>query len=276
MRAEAVSVIMGVWNPDQRMLKRAVDSILAQTFADFRFYICDDGSTNGAFTWLSDYARRDPRVCVLRHSRNRGLAAALNTCLRHCEGKYVARQDADDYSHPERLARQVDFLNRQENLSIVGSSILLCDDRGVWGRKQFPKVPQREDFLFAIPFMHGALMLRRRALADCGGYRVCLRTRRAEDYELLMRLYARGHQGANLQEPLYAYREDKAAQERRKFRFRMDEVLIRAQGFWLLRLYPKAIPYVIKPLLVGLLPSAVLAKLKMRHYHLCEGAMEDS
>jgi glycosyltransferase involved in cell wall biosynthesis len=100
MKDEKLSVIMGVWNPDRQMLEQAVQSILSQTFSDFCFYICDDGSTNGAYEWLRQYARGDGRIRPLRHEQNRGLACALNTCLAHCRGEYVARQDADDFSLP--------------------------------------------------------------------------------------------------------------------------------------------------------------------------------
>jgi glycosyltransferase EpsE len=80
--------------------------------------------------------------------------------------------------------------------------------------------------------MHGALMFRRQALLSCGNYRVCRHTRRTEDYDLLMRMYARGFCGYNLPDSLYAYREDQEAEQRRKYRYRVDEVFIRINGFY--------------------------------------------
>ncbi|MCI8622405.1 MAG: glycosyltransferase [Provencibacterium sp.] len=268
MASPAIDVLMGVYRPDRPMLRRAIRSILDQTWKSLRLIICDDGSPDDTYSWLEHYAAASGRILLLRHEQNRGLAAALNTCLRYASADYVARQDADDYSLPDRLEKQVQFLQEHPAFSFAGSFLYLFDEQGVWGRKRYPLYPQKKDFLFSIPYMHGALIFRRAALLSCGGYQVSRITRRAEDYELLMRMYAQGHRGANLPLALYAFREDDSARLRRKYRYRIDEAQVRWEGFRRMGIGTEGLPYIVKPLIVGLIPSGLLKRLKERRYHL--------
>jgi glycosyltransferase involved in cell wall biosynthesis len=268
---EKVSVIMGAYRPDPVMLKKAVESILAQTYGNLEFLICDDGSNDGTWDILQRLAANDGRVRLLRHQDNRGLAAALNTCIAQAEGAFVARQDADDISHPARLQKQLDYLREHPDLAYAGCNLNYYDSGGVWGARRYPAYPQKRDFLFSMPFMHGSMVFRREALESSGGYLSSRRTRLTEDYELLMRMYAQGLCGGNVQQNLYTYLEDEAARNRRTYRFRVDDAVIRAKGFYRLGLLPKGLPYVMKPLVVGLLPRTALARLKGRYYNLRQG-----
>lgn len=263
---EKVSVIMGVYRPPPGMLKKAAASILDQTYKNLELLICDDGSNDGTDHILRQLADSDGRVRLFKHRHNQGLAAALNMCIAHAGGAFIARQDADDVSHPCRLQKQLDYLRKHPGLAYAGCNISYYDHNGIWGIKRYPAYPQKSDFLFAVPFMHGTMMFRREALINCGGYCSGKRTRRAEDYELLMRMVARGLYGGNLQQSLYDYREDENARSRRKYRYRIDETVIRAKGFQQLGLLPKGLPYIVKPLAVGLLPQSLLALLKEHYY----------
>lgn len=259
-----VSVIMGVYNiASSEEFSKAIDSILHQTFQGFELIICDDGSSDGTWQRLQSLLRQDPRVKLLQNRRNQGLANSLNRCVEQARGAFIARQDADDLSCPERLGKQVDFLKTHQELGFVGSNTDLFDSNGIWRERHFPVCPEPEDFLFTLPFIHGSLMFRREVLVN-NLYKIAKETRRTEDYELLMRLYANGIRGGNVQEPLYLFREDKAAQRRRKFRYRLDEAVVKWKGFRTLGLMPKALPYVVKPLIVGLIPADVLRKLKLK------------
>ena len=122
---------------------------------------------------------------------------------------------------------------------------------------------KKEDFLFNNPYKHGSVMFRRTELMRAGGYRVAKETLRNEDYDLFMRmqLFCKGE---NLTEPLYIFCEDKGAFKRRKYRYRINEARVRLGGFRKLGLIPKGIPYVIKPLAVGLLPRFLLKKLQSK------------
>jgi hypothetical protein len=106
-------------------------------------------------------------------------------------------------------------------------------------------------------------MMRRSALISVDGYRVCRDTLRTEDYDLFMRLYARGYKGYNLAEPLLRYFDPRLPRHVR-FRFRVNEVRIRWSGFRALDLLPRGLPYVFKPLAVALLPGGLKRRLQQR------------
>lgn len=261
-----VSVIMGVYNIGcVPVFDQAMHSILNQSYHDFEFIICNDGSVDNTDIILKKYAQMDARVQVIHNEKNCGLAAALNRCLDLAMGDFIARQDADDISSLNRLQKQVEFLTAHLDIGFVGTNVRLYDETGVWGRRVLPEYPERRNFLFTTPFVHGTMMFRKNILRTVDGYRIAKETRRAEDYDLQMRLYAKGYYGANIQEFLYDFCEDKQTARRRKYRYRIDEVKIRWKGFRMLGLLPAALPFVIKPMIVGLIPSQVLLRMKDGH-----------
>src|SRR5678816_4165512 len=105
-----VSIVMPVYNA-AAYLAEAVDSILAQTFRDFQFVIVNDGSTDRSTAILERYAHRDQRIKLISRP-NTGIVGALNDGLAEATGDYIARMDADDVSTPNRLAVQVDYLDK--------------------------------------------------------------------------------------------------------------------------------------------------------------------
>ena len=110
MEQPMVSVIMGVYNQwDEKILRDAVNSILNQSFRDFEFIIWDDGSCPEAAGNVQALGGMDQRIIIAGREENRGLAFSLNECIRLARGKYIARMDADDFSLPGRLERQVIF-----------------------------------------------------------------------------------------------------------------------------------------------------------------------
>lgn len=107
--------------------------------------------------------------------------------------------------------------------------------------------------------------MRKEILDKVNNYKVEEITCRAEDYDLFMRIYANGYKGYNMQEFLYQFREDNDAFKRRAYKYRWDEIQVRYRGFKALGLIPSSFLYVIKPLIIGLIPQVILAKLrKMR------------
>ena len=283
-----VTVVMGVYNQHNREeLEEAVRSILAQTLQSWELIICDDGSDGEAARNLKAYENRDKRIRVIRHSENRGLAATLNTCIAQAKGKYIARMDADDISRPQRLEKQVRFLEKHIQYAFVGTNADLIDRNGVWGVRVMPERPSRRDFLPFSPFIHPSVMVRREVYLMSGGYYVSRETWRCEDYELFMRLYAQGYQGYNMQERLFCYREDKASYERRKFRYRLDESRIRRRNFKNLGLTGPAVwLYIARPVAAGLLPLPLLMYIKRKqvekeaasieHFEPAKGAQTES
>ena len=257
-----VSVISGAYRMEgTSTFRRSVESILTQTYTDFEFIVCDDGSDDGTYGILREYSERDGRLRVIRNERNLGLAASLNKCAEHSVAPILARHDLDDVSHPDRLARQVEYLSSHPDISILGCCAYVFDGDGIFGVRSFPERVDDRDFLFSSPYMHGAVVMRRDAFVASGGYSVERITRRTEDYELFMRMQSICN-GGNLDECLYYYLEDRESEKRRKYRYRIDEAIVRARGFRSLGLYPIGIPYVLKPLAVGLLPRGLLRRIR--------------
>lgn len=261
-----ISVIMGTYNENREQAAQAIDSVLKQTFQDFEFIICDDGSQAVFYQWLRKYCNKDSRIILLRNLRNQGLAAGLNRCLSHASGKYVARMDADDLSEPDRFEKQITFLHQHEQYVLAGSNAKLMDEHGVWGERRMEEVPQKESFLHTSPFIHPTVMIRRKEMEKLRGYCEAPGILRAEDYEFFMRLYAKGYQGYNLQEALLVYREDMRSYAKRKYRFRIHECRVRYYGFHKLGVLKGNMHYVLRPLVVGMIPAKLMRRMRKRKF----------
>ena len=256
-------MIMGVHNyADYRVLSAALLSILNQTFNDFEFIICDDGSTDDTYDKLRKICDSDSRIRLIRNKTNKGLAASLNRCLELATGDYIARMDSDDISTLDRLEKEVVFLDNNKKYDWTGTNAFLINDNGIWGERVMIEIPKKKDLLFTSPFIHPSVMIRREVILSVGGYRVSRETTRAEDYDLWLRLYAQGYQGYNIQDCLYKFREDNNAFHRRAYRYRIQEAIVRYKGFSQIGMLLEGLPYVVKPLIVGLIPQRILTKLR--------------
>ncbi|MEY8283624.1 glycosyltransferase [Lachnospiraceae bacterium 50-23] len=261
-----VSIIMGIYNPiHEDWLRDSIQSMIDQTFTDWEMILYNDGSDAVYEKRIEKAARMDERIRLVCGDANRGLAYALNQCLRYAEGKYAARMDDDDISKPERLKIQYEWLEGHPEYAWTGSLSELFDNEGVWGIRYVPETPAARDYLFRSPYIHPSVMFRREVLMRAGGYLVSSRTRRCEDYELFMRLQAEGKRGYNVQRPLLAYREDADSYKKRLFRYRMDEMVIRFRGFRKMGVFSAAaLPYVVKPILAGAIPGNLHRAIKKR------------
>lgn len=202
-----VTVLMSVYNTPPQTLAHAVESILAQTLVRFEFLILDDGSSEArTLAFLNESAARDSRI-RLYFEPHRGLTATLNRGLALAHGDFIARQDADDWSEPERLERQTAYLEAHPETALLGSGAWLHqeDEKPLWPRR----MPQAESRILEAfrrgsnPFVHGSTMFRAVAARDLGGYREALPC--SQDYDFFWRLTEVAG-AANLAEPLYHYR----------------------------------------------------------------------
>ena len=244
---KSVSIIMGVRNGGDRFL-HAVKSIENQTFTNWTFIICDDGSTDDTYEKLIQYAKDKPQYKIIRNEANLGLAATLNHCLEYCEGDYIARMDDDDFSYPDRFEKQVEYLESHPEIAFISSSADIFDGEKVVGERNLLPNPTKKDLVYGSRFIHPATMFRADALAAVGGYRVCKDTVRGQDYDLFMRLYGAGFLGANITQPLFRYTEGKAAIRRRTFKARIGEMKIRIHGYRAMGVMHWAFPFVLKPI----------------------------
>ncbi|HHN68246.1 MAG TPA: glycosyltransferase, partial [Thermopetrobacter sp.] len=168
----AVSVIMPVFNGASHV-EDAVLSILGQTFGDFEFIIIDDGSTDGAGEILARLAAGDSRIVLMRRE-NRGIVASLNEGLARARAPLIARMDADDVASPQRLELQARAFARRPSLVLLGGQARMIDGDGRPRRRLLMPVGAervRATLLRTCPFIHPAVMFRRRTALDIGGYR---------------------------------------------------------------------------------------------------------
>lgn len=257
-----ISVIMGIYNC-AGTLKESIDSILAQSYDNWELIMCDDASTDDTYELAKSYVHKYPeKIVLVRNEKNLRLAGSLNHCLRYATGKYIARMDGDDISMPERLRKQVEFLENHPEFQVVGTGMLSFDEHGVRGVTLGEPAPQPASLAKRVPFCHATIVMRAEAYKALGGYRVCRETRRMEDLDLWLRFFEAGYAGYNLQEPLYMVREDSQAFRRRKLTYSIDNAVLLFQACRRLRLPLKSYLYVLKPIIAGLAPSFV-----MQMYH---------
>lgn len=247
-----LSVLMSVYNAKET-LPAAIDSILNQSLAAFEFIICDDASTDGSAEILQAYAQKDPRIKLLKNEKNCGLGASLNRCLALSCGQYIARQDADDISEPNRLERTLAYL-QQQDAPYVGCGVFVFDDTGIWSKRLFPECVTSHLIAQKNPFFHPTMVFRRDVLALVNGYRPVSYTRRTEDYDLIMRLAGQGIIGRNLQEYLYHVYEPTDAYKRHTVKTRWWEIRTRLYGLHEMNAKPADYIYLLKPVIMCLIP----------------------
>ena len=265
-----VSIIMGVFNSQsEKKLRNSIESILNQTFKNFEFIICDDCSTKEFVKNVLDYyAQKDNRIVYIKNNENKGLAFSLNHCLKYAKGEYIARQDDDDISLPNRIEEEVKILDKNYNISIVGCNMWLYDDNGIYGKTNLIELPQKENLLYGCPFAHPTIMLRKKALDIVGNYSIDPIIRRIEDYDLYFKLLFNGLWGINLNSKLYIYSEDYYTLQKQKFKYRIDEFKLRKKWFKKLKMFPRGIAYLFKPVISGLIPNKIRFYFKRKKFKL--------
>jgi glycosyltransferase involved in cell wall biosynthesis len=205
MDVPAVSVVMPVYN-GFAYLRPVIRSVLDQSFNNFEFIIIDDGSKDDSLAVIGEF--NDARIRLFSQP-NQGLAATLNHGISLAVAPLVARQDQDDDSRPDRLKKQVEFLEANPNFALVGTCADILEVDKPTGRSHDHPTEDaliKLDLLFNNPFVHSSVMFRKRVVADLGGYCTDPKRQPPEDYELWSRL-ARTHAMANLPDRLLAYRE---------------------------------------------------------------------
>lgn len=264
-----ISIIMGIYNCADT-LDEAILSILKQTEKNWELIMCDDGSVDNTYSIAEQYVKKYPNKMVLmQNEKNRGLNYTLNRCLKKARGRYVARMDGDDISLPERLQKEVEFLEEHPEYAIVSTPMIYFDESGDWGKGAAIEIPQIRDFVFHAPFhCHAPCMIRRDAFLKVKGYTVDKRLLRYEDCNLWYKLYAAGYRGYNLQEPLYKMRDDWNAYNRRSKSSRMRAVYVQYIGFRMVKMpikyYPFLILEFIKSLLIAMMPEKLYMKIHKR------------
>jgi glycosyltransferase involved in cell wall biosynthesis len=198
-----LSVIMSVYNGD-KYLREAIESILDQNFTNFEFIIVNDGSTDNSLGIVQSYD--DKRIRILNNEANIGLTKSLNTALKQAKGKYIARQDADDISLPNRFEEQMKYFDEHLEVALLGTSKYFIDEKGKILRKEIAPSDPHEILLASNAFTHGSVMFKKAVVDELGYYNEFLKY--SQDYELWLRI-AKHYKVSNLTQPLYKLRSHK-------------------------------------------------------------------
>jgi len=202
-----VSVILPVYNAEE-YVSQAIQSIVDQTLANFELIVIDDASTDKSLDIIKSF--NDPRIKVLMHQENKGYPHATIYGLSHAKGKYIARMDADDFSAPSRLMKQIHLLENHEGFIFVGSRRFWITPKGKYF---FPEpirnkewlVETREDLMSGKRyFTDPSVTARKEDIERVGGYRHYQRS--GMDVDLWLRLFETGKNAGTLTEPLYGRR----------------------------------------------------------------------
>lgn len=203
MNEPMVTVLMSVYN-GEKFIKEAIESILTQTFNDFEFLIINDGSTDNSVKIIESY--NDSRIRLINNEKNLKLIASLNKGISLAKGKYIARMDCDDISMPERLEKEVNFLESSLEYGLVGTYYTVIDGEGQ--EEKNVSYPSSNDLIklflsLNCPLAHGSIMGRtelfKQNLYGSKEYFA------VEDYELWTRM-AKVTKIHNIPEYLFKYR----------------------------------------------------------------------
>lgn len=218
-----VTVLMAVHNGEQ-YLETAVTSILRQTLHDFDFLIVDDASTDATLQILGNLAAKDARIRILSNKKNLGLTASLNQGIAQIETSYIARMDADDISVPERLERQVAYMEMHPEVAAVGcySGIFTASDDVECSVLRLPSSKydiRKNTFLFGPQLQHPAALIRTSAIRYISKYRSQFKY--AQDYDLWLRILEK-YELSNIPKTLLFNREHKYSISQK---FRLDQII---------------------------------------------------
>lgn len=201
MSNPTVSVLIGVYNEEQ-YIEASLQSLLDQTFDDFEIIVVDDCSTDSSVEIIQSFD--DPRIRLIENETNLGLTKSLNRALDAAEGRYVARQDADDLSHPSRLDREVAYLESHEEVALVGTGAYLIDGDGVIQQKRTVlESVSFDDLVEKNHIIHGSILARKDVFESVGQYDDLFQY--SQDLDMWLRI-AEEHEIRNIPEPLYYFR----------------------------------------------------------------------
>ena len=252
-----ISVIMGIYNCAST-LREALDSLYAQTYQGFQIIMCDDGSTDNTYAIAEEYAKQKDNIILLRNEKNIKLAATLNRCLEYADTEYVARMDGDDISLPERLEKEIKFLDGHPEYAIVSTPMKYFDECGIFRVGGVIKhEPEPKDFIKGTPFCHAPCMVRKKAYDAVNGYDDSVYLFRVEDYHLWMKMYLNGYRGYCMSDVLYMMRDNQSAMKRRNLKNRWSEFYVKYLICKNFHLSIFNYLYCLKPILLVLVPTFV-------------------
>ena len=220
-------------------IDETLQSLISQTLGRFEIIAVDDGSTDATLAILEDWAARDARINILAQAHT-GIIPALNAGLAACRATIVARMDADDRAHPERLARQVEALERDPGLAVCASLVEGFPEEQVregfriyidWLNRLVSHEAITREIFIESPLAHPSVAFRKRWVEKVGGYQ---EHDWPEDYDLWLRLHLAGARFGKVPEILLYWREHEQRLTRTDSRYSVEN-FIRAKAHYLMK-----------------------------------------
>ena len=195
---DLVSFIMSTYNSEDTVSK-SIESMLNQTYQNIEILIVDDCSNDNTYEICENYSRTNKNIFLFRNNKNIGLTKSLNKLLNHSKGTYIARQDADDTSMPERIQKQFEFIESNKLDGCSARSNIIGHRRVIPGLSYF--FPIKLIMKYKNPFIHGTLFIKKTVLSDLGGYDE--RFIYSQDYKLMSDILQKGYRVSIIKTPLY-------------------------------------------------------------------------
>jgi len=193
-----ISVLMSVRNAENS-INFAIESILDQTYSNFEFLILDDYSTDNTYKILEKYQNIDNRIKLFNNDINLGLTRSLNILIKYSKGDFIARQDADDYSLPLRLEKQIEYI---EKYKVDGCTTKTFFKNSIKTTPYLSRLLNKKlILLYKNPFIHGTLLINKEVLKNIGNYDESFYY--AQDYKLMSDLVNSNKKVGILKRPLY-------------------------------------------------------------------------
>tara|TARA_Y100000816_G_scaffold283100_1_gene259593 strand:+ start:866 stop:1558 length:693 start_codon:yes stop_codon:yes gene_type:complete len=196
--SKKVSFVMSCFNA-QNTISKSIDSILDQTYKNIEILLMDDGSTDDTYKICSDYAQKNSQIILFKNNLNIGLTKSLNILYKESSGDFIARQDADDYSHKERIEKQLDFIAKNNLDGCTTRAEIIGTKKTIPGLSRL--LPIRFVLKYKNPFIHGSLLLNKETLFNSNGYDE--RFFYAQDYKLMKDLIMSNYKISIMSNTLY-------------------------------------------------------------------------
>ena len=216
-----VSCLVPCFNEDVEILEESLNSLKNQSFTDFECILIDESTDQNIANACRSFCKDDLRFTYVHPPKRIGLAGSLNHGIEMARGLYIARFDSDDICNPDRFALQVDFLDKNIEIGVIGSAMEIVDAKGRFlGRRDYPLNHDdiERKFIFSNALAHPTVMFRKSLLTISGGA-YDSKFRYAEDLELWLRLLNHKVRFANLVRPLVKYRQQQTNRSKDNWKY---------------------------------------------------------
>lgn len=259
-----ISVIMSEYNTPENLLEESIQSILNQTYKNFEFIIVDDCGKNNVTDFVKKF--NDDRIKVVKNPKNMGLVKSLNKALEVAKGKYIVRMDTDDFSYPERMQKQLKFIEEHPEYDLVSGRAKFYNGNEIFGETKFSGEVTKELIIKMgnTPIVHPSVIAKKDVLLKYGGYPDY---KRCEDLALWTELALNGHKMYVMNEVLLRYHLSLNDYSKRSLKTRKGYFRYLKEKYK--KLKPSVFRYVFivfKNFVAGIMPYKIMAKFHKMKY----------